>query len=155
MLAHPHTLADRRVYGLSRRDSKTAQLPRVPPTISKVVSELRLRGDNELDSDISARLLSYTYDSIRDWIGTQRISHLPPEGSSYDKVLAWAHLFVERLHSFDMAIGELAGEGNPASQLAYGYCAILLEVCHVACAMPRAQSHPVTVLPGYLNDASG
>jgi hypothetical protein len=56
------------------------------------------------------------------------MSLLLPEGSSYDKVLAWAHLFVERLHSFDMAIGGFASDSYLAAQLAYGYCAILLEV---------------------------
>jgi hypothetical protein len=56
------------------------------------------------------------------------MSKLPPEGSSYDKVLAWAQLFVERLHSFDLAIENFAGDSYLAAQLAYGYCAILLEV---------------------------
>jgi hypothetical protein len=126
-VAHPHTLAERRI--LSHRASETAQPPRVPSNISKVAYGLKARGENELDSAMSARLLSYTYDSIRDWIGTQRISYLPPEGSSYDKVLAWAHLFVERIHSLDMGIGEFARDSQLAAQLAYGYCAILLEVC--------------------------
>jgi hypothetical protein len=57
------------------------------------------------------------------------MSHLPPEGSSYDKVLAWAQLFVERLHSFDVAIGRFEGNSWLAAQLSYGYCAMLLEVC--------------------------
>lgn len=57
------------------------------------------------------------------------MSQLPPEGSSYDKVLAWAQLFVERLNSFDMAIEEFAGDSYLAAQLAYGYCALLLQVC--------------------------
>ncbi len=130
-LGHPHTLAERRF--LSPRVSGPPQSPRVS-NISKVVYALKLRSDNELGSGMSARLLSYTYDSIRDWIGTQRISYLPPEGSSYDKVLAWAHLFVERLHSFDMAITEYPGDSHLAAQLAYGYCAILLEVC-VVCSL--------------------
>ena len=57
------------------------------------------------------------------------MSQLPPEGSSYDRVLAWAQLFVERLHSFDVEIEEFAGDSYLAAQLAYGYCALMLDVC--------------------------
>lgn len=63
-----------------------------------------------------------------DWIRNQRMTLLPPEGSDYDKVLAWAALFVERLNHFDLAIDEFAGESEVAAQMAYGYCAMLLEV---------------------------
>ena len=53
---------------------------------------------------------------------------LPPEGSSYDKALVWAALFVERVHSFDLGIEHFAGDSHLAAQLSYGYCANLLEV---------------------------
>ena len=56
------------------------------------------------------------------------MTHLPPEGSSYDKVLAWAQLFAERLNLFDLEISEFAVDSFRAAELAYGYCAILLEV---------------------------
>ena len=131
---HPHTLAERRSLQVSQRAPGTGPSARVSSNISKVVYALKVRSDNELDSGMSAQLLSYTYDSIRDWIGIQRITYLPPEGSSYDKVLVWAQLFVERLHSFDMAIREFTGNSHLASQLAYGYCALLLEVCPVLCS---------------------
>lgn len=56
------------------------------------------------------------------------MSMLPAEGSGYDKVLSWAQLFVERLHSFEAAIEGFAGDSYLAAQLAYGYCVVLLEV---------------------------
>ncbi|KAK6078425.1 nacht domain protein [Seiridium cupressi] len=96
--------------------------------ISSVVYALKRRSGNELGSNTSAKLLNETYDSIRDWIGAQRMSQLPAEGSSYDKVLTWTQLFVERLNSFDVAIQDFAGDSYLAAQLAYGYCAILLEL---------------------------
>lgn len=96
--------------------------------ISNVVYSLKRRSSEELGSATSAKLLNATHDSLMDWISAQRMSHLPPEGSSHDKVLAWAQLFVERLHSFDMAIEDFAGDSYLATQLAYGYCAILLQV---------------------------
>ena len=69
-----------------------------------------------------------SHETLLEWIRSQRMSNVPAEGSSYDKVLAWAQLFAERLHDFDLAIEDFAGDSYYASQLAYGYCAILLEV---------------------------
>lgn len=97
--------------------------------ISNVVDVIKRRSGDELGANASARLSNASYESLLEWISTQRMSNLPPEGSSYDKVLAWAQLFVERLHSFDLAIEEFAGDSYLAAQLAYGYCTILLEVC--------------------------
>lgn len=96
--------------------------------ISSVVNSLKRRTSVEMGSDMSARLLSTTHDSILEWIRTQRMSMLPAEGSGYDKVLSWAQLFVERLHSFEEAIEGFAGDSYLAAQLAYGYCVMLLEV---------------------------
>jgi hypothetical protein len=131
-LAHPHTLAGQ---AISQRAGAKAQTLRVPSNIFKLAETLNLRGNHELDSSMSTRLQSYTYDSVRDWIGTQRIIYLPPEGSRYDKVLAWAHLFVERVHSFETGIRELVGDTHLAAHLAYGYCVILLEVRRVLYAV--------------------
>ncbi|KKK18723.1 hypothetical protein AOCH_002404, partial [Aspergillus ochraceoroseus] len=96
--------------------------------ITSVVSSLQRRSGEELGTGTSSRLLAATHATILDWIRTQRMSFLPPEGSDYDKVLAWAQLFVERLHTFDLAIEQFAGDSYLAAQLAYGYCAMLLEL---------------------------
>ncbi|KAH8649375.1 NACHT domain protein [Xylariales sp. PMI_506] len=96
--------------------------------ISTVVYSLKRRSSLELGSSTSAKLLNATHESLQEWIRAQRLSHLPPEGSSYDKVLAWAQLFIDRLHSFDLAIEDFAGDSYLAAQLAYGYCALLLEL---------------------------
>ena len=98
--------------------------------ISNVVSSLKRRSSEELGSGTSAKLLSASHDSILGWIREQRMSQLPAEGSSYDRVLSWVTLFVERLHSFETAVEEFAGDSYLAAQLAYGYCALLLEVRH-------------------------
>lgn len=96
--------------------------------ISGVVDSIKRRSGDELGTTASFRLLDASYETLLEWIRTQRMSNLPAEGSSYDKVLAWAQLFVERLHSFDLAIEEFAGDSYIAAQLAYGYCSVLLEV---------------------------
>lgn len=96
--------------------------------IAIVVETLYSRSGNELGAAASSKLWNSTHASLLEWIGHQRMSHLPAEGSSYDKVLAWAELFVERLHSFDGAIAEFAVDSSLATRLSYGYCAILLEV---------------------------
>lgn len=75
---------------------------------------------------------SGSHERILDWIRSERMRKLPPEGSSYDKVLVRARLFVERLHSFELGIQPFAGDSQTATQLAYIYCASLLRVCSAA-----------------------
>lgn len=103
--------------------------------ITSVVQSLHRRSGDELGNGASSRLLNTSYHSIIEWIRTERMSHLPPEGSSYDKVLSWAQLFVDRLHSFDTGIQDFAGDSYLAAQLSYGYCAMLLEVWSIAIRM--------------------
>jgi hypothetical protein len=97
--------------------------------LSGVVQGLQRKSGTELGVNASSTLFNTDHATILEWIATERMSHLPPEGSSYDKVLAWAQLFVERLHSFDVAIRDFEGGSWLAAQLSYGYCAMLLEVC--------------------------
>ncbi|KAH8706013.1 NACHT domain protein [Talaromyces proteolyticus] len=112
----------------SRRVSRKTVAANESSTISNVVYTLKRRSVDELGALTSSKLLNATHSTILEWIRHQRMSKLPPEGSSYDKVLAWAQLFVERLHSFDLAIEHFAGDSYLAAQLSYGYCAILLEL---------------------------
>ncbi|KAF9883415.1 hypothetical protein FE257_003498 [Aspergillus nanangensis] len=113
---------------MSRRVS-SRKFNRVETThISSVVSFLKSRSGDELGHATTAQFANASHDSLLDWIRSQRMSLLPAEGSDYDKVLAWAQLFVERLNSFDLAIEDFAGDSYLATQLAYGYCAMLLEV---------------------------
>jgi hypothetical protein len=107
----------------SRRSSKN-----ISTNISNVVSALKSRSDDELGPAAASQVFGASYSSILEWISNQRMTLLPPEGSDYDKVLSWAYLFVERLNSFDLAIEEFAGDSYLAAQLAYGYCAMLLQV---------------------------
>ncbi|TLD15231.1 hypothetical protein PspLS_10631 [Pyricularia sp. CBS 133598] len=116
-----------RYLGLRKMGSRNSSTANAS-SISNVVYSIKRRSSEELGSNISAQLLSATHESVLDWISAQRMSDLPPEGSSYDKVLAWAQLFVDRLHSFDHAVQEFAGDSYLAAQLAYGYCSLLLEL---------------------------
>ncbi|KAJ5248908.1 hypothetical protein N7468_000359 [Penicillium chermesinum] len=114
----------------SRRESF---MPRKPnganaSNLTSVVQSLYRRSGDELGASTSSKLLNSTYHSLVEWIRVQRMSHLPPEGSSYDKVLAWAQLFIERLHHFDEAIHDFAGDSGLATQLSYGYCGMLLDL---------------------------
>lgn len=97
--------------------------------ITSVVQSLHRRSGEELGVDTFA-LLNTKYPDIIEWIRNQRMSHLPAEGSSYDKVLAWAQLFVERLNRFEEHIHGFAGDSYLAAQLSYGYCYMLLQVCY-------------------------
>ncbi|KAK2736384.1 hypothetical protein FQN55_001680 [Onygenales sp. PD_40] len=115
--------------GHSRRVSRRFQSVEATATsITNVVSALKRRSGDELGTTASSRLLNATHASLVDWIRTQRMTHLPPEGSDYDKVLSWAQLFIERMNLFDLAIEGFAGDSYLAAQLVYGYCAMLLEL---------------------------
>jgi hypothetical protein len=95
-------------------------------TLANLVQSLGRRGSNEMNS---AKIIGADYEAILDWIRSERMRKLPPEGSNYDKVLVWARLFVERLHTFDSAIQRFEGDSHMAAELAYIHCASLLEVC--------------------------
>ena len=98
-------------------------------SIGTLVQSLYQRSGVELGSDASSKLMNTSYESLKEWIRIQRMSHLPPEGSSYDKVLAWAQLFIDRLHHFDSSVNEhLSQDSYLATQMSYGYCRLLLEV---------------------------
>ena len=94
--------------------------------LANLVQSLGRRGSSEMNS---AEGIGADYEAILDWIRSERMRKLPPEGSSYDKVLVWARLFVERLHAFDSAIQHFEGDSHMAAELAYIHCASLLEVC--------------------------
>lgn len=94
-------------------------------TLANVVNSLARR---DSDENAAFRVSETDYASLLDWIRCERMKKLPPEGSSFDKALVWAALFVERVHSFDSEIEQFAGDSHLAAQLSYGYCASLLEV---------------------------
>jgi hypothetical protein len=95
---------------------------------ANLVQSLGRRGSGEMTS---SKIIGADYVGILEWIRSERMRKLPPEGSSYDRVLVWARLFVERLHSFDSAIQHFEGDSHMAAELAYIHCASLLEVCLV------------------------
>ncbi|KAH8423418.1 uncharacterized protein LDX57_001179 [Aspergillus melleus] len=111
----------------SRRSSRKSSSGEVSQ-LADVVNSLTRQTTDGMDSVLSTKLMNATYPVLLEFIRTERMSKLPPEGSSYDRVLVWASLFVERLHSFELAIEEFAGDSPMAAQLAYGHCAVLLEL---------------------------
>ncbi|KAJ5768999.1 hypothetical protein N7520_003558 [Penicillium odoratum] len=94
-------------------------------TLADVVKSLARR---DSDENTVSRVSDTDYASLLEWIRCERMKKLPPEGSSFDKALVWAALFVERVHSFDSEIAHFAGDSHLAAQLSYGYCASLLEL---------------------------
>ncbi|RJE20638.1 NACHT domain protein [Aspergillus sclerotialis] len=112
----------------SRRVSSRKFSKQETTSVSSYVSSLKRQSGDELGPATSSQLFNVSHASLMDWIRNQRMTLLPPEGSDYDKVLAWAALFVGRLNEFDLAIDEFAGESEIAAQMAYGYCAMLLDL---------------------------
>lgn len=92
---------------------------------SRRLSSLQRQTGDELGMAISGD----SYEMVLSWIHDERLSLMPPEGSSYDKVLGWAQLFVDRLRTFELAIEDFTNVSGLAFQMAYGYCLSLLKVC--------------------------
>lgn len=65
--------------------------------------------------------------SIRDWISDERMNYMPPEGSSSDKVLSWAQLFVGRLSEFDENIRDDSGAAATILYVCVGKLLLLLK----------------------------
>ncbi|EAW15289.1 uncharacterized protein ACLA_059560 [Aspergillus clavatus NRRL 1] len=106
-------------HHVSRKSRKgSTNLPTLMQSFSR-------RGSSEISP---SQIIGADYETILEWIRTERMRKVPPEGSSYDRVLVWARLFVERLHSFDIAIENFEGESHMAAQQAYIHCASLLEL---------------------------
>ncbi|KAL4996903.1 hypothetical protein BDV10DRAFT_186709 [Aspergillus recurvatus] len=92
--------------------------------LTDLVQTLKSRDNTSMGH---SRTFGADHERLLEWIRTERMHKLPPEGSSYDKVLICAKLFVERLHSFDGAVQHFAQGSHMATQLAYIHCASLLE----------------------------
>ncbi|KAJ5767230.1 uncharacterized protein N7511_004846 [Penicillium nucicola] len=110
---------------LSQHDISSMKSSGEGTTLVEVVNLLARRGSDDL---AASRVSDTDYASLLGWIRCERMKKLPPEGSSYDKALVWAALFVERVHSFDSGIEQFAGDSHLAAQMSYGYCASLLEL---------------------------
>lgn len=76
------------------------------------------------------------------------MSLVPAEGSTYDKVLAWAQLFVERIHSFTEAMEPFAGDSFMAADLAYSYCDMLFEVSLKSLHLTQPGTNDCLILAG-------
>ncbi|PYH95457.1 NACHT domain protein [Aspergillus ellipticus CBS 707.79] len=115
-------------YGMSRSiTSRRVSSRRLDPQeteFSRKLSSLqRLGGD-----DLGVILSGDSLDMVLSWIHDERMSLMPPEGSSYDKVLGWAQLFISRLQKFEEAIQGFTNVSERAFQMAYGYCLLLLKL---------------------------
>jgi hypothetical protein len=102
------------------------------PLAKEVISLLR-RSQEELPPAAFSLLSEASHISLQEWLRRQYNKVPPPEGSAWDNVLRWAQLLVERLHNFEMSIERSGSDTNLATRLAYGYVAMLLEVCSRPC----------------------
>lgn len=94
-------------------------------SINSLLQRLQANGISQFGGFASNTPFITSADSILQWIASERMSYLPPEGSYNDKVLSWAQLFVERLHRFDVAIRD---DSAAAAILSYGYVEHLLRL---------------------------
>ncbi|KAL4918872.1 NACHT domain protein [Aspergillus aurantiobrunneus] len=136
----------------SRRSSSKRFTAAAKTNISSVVSALQRRRDEELGAVTAASLVNgaHDHDSLLDWIGVQRTMVCPAEGSEFDKVLSWAQIFIGRLNCFEQGIHQFAGDSYLAAELAYGDCAMILELAMVN----RDNAKALMTTFGFFNTAS-
>ncbi|RMZ83471.1 hypothetical protein DV737_g1596, partial [Chaetothyriales sp. CBS 132003] len=95
--------------------------------MAETVDLLKRRCADELGAVISNNIVS-SYTRLIEKISQERLQTLPTEGSAWDKVLAWAQSFAEKFNEFDLAIEEFTGGNYDGAEIAFGYCALLLDL---------------------------
>ncbi|KAJ5102456.1 hypothetical protein N7532_002985 [Penicillium argentinense] len=88
------------------------------PAVNSLAQRFQSNGGAQIGSPVFP--LMTDAQSIREWISNERMIYLPPEGSSSDKVLSWAQLFVWRLNEFDVAIRDDSGAAATISYMCVG-----------------------------------
>jgi len=89
---------------------------------------IRDRTLRELGSGIHSRAFDTSFDGLREWIKSERLTRLPPKGGSWDRVLIAASYFAEQVDQFNRSIEFFTEESNAATNLVFGQILLLLEV---------------------------
>jgi hypothetical protein len=69
-----------------------------------------------------------TFHDFLEALGTERLRHMPHDGSMWDKVLRWTEGFTGHVHMFQSAVEGFMNNSVEASQLIWGSCLSLLQV---------------------------
>lgn len=92
---------------------------------------VKYRCQRELGAGVGLHFLDTSHGDLMHWISDERLTRIPHKGSSWDRVLISAVHFADQVRGLGLAISTFAPESDTASNLVYGQCLLLLEVCSI------------------------
>jgi hypothetical protein len=67
-------------------------------------------------------------EGILDYIEQERLTHMPHQGSKWDRVLKWAEFFALQVSAYESAVSSFVPDSKLASKLIWAASRVLLEV---------------------------
>ena len=91
---------------------------------------LRLKVEKSFRSSSQSRIEieKFSIASFLDFIASERLVHMPNQGSRWDKILRWAENFASQISVFQESTSYFLTKSTDAAQLAWSSCQLLLEV---------------------------
>jgi hypothetical protein len=71
-------------------------------------------------------------------IEQERLTHMPHQGSKWDRVLKWAEFFALQVSAYERAVSPFVPDSKLASKLIWAASRVLLEVCSSHMILHRA-----------------
>lgn len=94
-------------------------------TVIQCKKELGSRADDVLSG-------TPTFDSLLDFIATERLRMMPRKGSKWDEVLMWGESFARNVDMYSHSISSFMVYSWESARLVWGSCRFLLQVCPLA-----------------------
>ena len=96
-------------------------------TTTKAQKKLQSLGGSPADASFSG----LSIEELLDYIAAERLRHLPPRGSRWDRVLKYAVLFADEVNAYQQSVSSFLSHHEEAARLVWRSCRILLQVCIV------------------------
>lgn len=115
------------MFGLesSSHDSKT-EIHVLRESTSVTVIQCKKELGSQADDVLSG---TPTFDSLLDFIATERLRSMPHKGSKWDEVLKWAESFARSVDVYSHSISSFIVYSWESARLVWGSCRFLLQVC--------------------------
>ena len=103
--------------------------------LRQTVSLTRARLISDLAHVNSHYIDSMTVESFMDYIERERLTHMPRQGSRWDKVLRRAEFFGLQISRYEKVISKFVPESETAAKLIWAACRVLIEVSDPSLAL--------------------
>ncbi|KAF4553418.1 Hypothetical protein D9617_7g031460 [Elsinoe fawcettii] len=96
--------------------------------VAESASFLKKQCAAELGAGVSQGIFGTSFARFMDDIHSERLSSLPPKGSSWDRVLIRATCIAEQIRIFELAIKDFAADSSVGAEVGYGHLGLLLQL---------------------------